>query len=1272
MRFFADGPNIPDELLEERDNGNVVFFCGAGISRPAGLPDFLTLTKQVVHKLGMPGDAKSRALWGKVEQELEQSSPNLDFVPPLDQIFNLLQQEYGAGYIDDLVCQLLKTPTKANVEQHKLILRLSRNSAHRPQIVTTNFDLLFERAERSLKRHVPPALPDLASGQPLDGLVYLHGRWSKPAKDGVLSRKGMVISSSDFGRAYLADGWATRFVRDLLQNYVIVLIGYTANDPPVRYLLEGLHARGSDRSARIYAFDQGTDNEVEGRWRNRGVRSLAYPQSSAHSALWQSLSAWAEWADDPEAWRRSIVEMAQLRPRNLQPYQRGQVASLVLTTVGAKSFADAKPAPPAEWLCVFDRNMRYAEKKTRGDSEFDPQACFGLDDDPPRPQKTGVITEVVGEDFLSPFPHDERMDGRVRLAGVGGRWANPLPPRLFQLTRWFGKVLNDPSAAWWAAGYPALHPELLNQVEWQLENSSDSMEPLAHRIWGLLLEKFRYSPADEHDNGWYSLTDKLSKDGWSALSFRSFERVVQPYLKPKRPWSLFLPEGPYASLRLREVVDFEVEFPVRDSDKPIIPSDRLPSVFRALRRGLELAATLLEEIDTDYWTTHTLFPEVGGGERFHESVDIYLQWVVELLNRLTVEHPDCARAEVQSWPVNEIFFFNKLKIYAWKNSDLFSGIDAANGLRALPNEGFWESNHQRELLHTLRERWDDFSLSDRGDIEARIISGPSPWDGQEEADYLVSKALRSARMLGWLEQQGCSLSDGVRKLLPELRAADSRWDSSWDRSADYSHESGSGWVRTESDPAKIIDAPLSEVMQLVKEGTGHSYTELTDYRPFQGLVEQRPLRAVAVLSYEARCGRYPQELWRVAISNWPEETRNRLRWLFAWRIARLPTEVVEELHHPISYWFKKNLPALAHISLNGALSLWDKIVDHLYLADVEAARSSLGDVTIGGVSQHRSRRTYEHAINSPFGHMTEALFSILDGLKLKADAGIPREFQARMERLLEAPGEGRDHVASEMAIRHRWLYYLDKTWVSSWLIPMFQAENSLAESAWNGFLHSDQLPDPELFSFLKPSFLHVFRCVPTWRWADGSARRLSEFLIIACYWGFRNGGYLSFDEGRVALQTLDDESRASAAWCLARIVKEQRCWMSFGKSFVQGAWPREARFQNAVTSMHLAIMAEESGRHFPDVVKVVLPILSSVEKLDSLIYRLNKEQGEEEVHLAERFPEPMLALLERLIPDDPRSAPYGLASALNLIVEAAPKLRQDARLRRLNNLVSRR
>jgi hypothetical protein len=38
MQFIAHGPDIPDALLQAHEEGCVVFFCGAGISYPAGLP----------------------------------------------------------------------------------------------------------------------------------------------------------------------------------------------------------------------------------------------------------------------------------------------------------------------------------------------------------------------------------------------------------------------------------------------------------------------------------------------------------------------------------------------------------------------------------------------------------------------------------------------------------------------------------------------------------------------------------------------------------------------------------------------------------------------------------------------------------------------------------------------------------------------------------------------------------------------------------------------------------------------------------------------------------------------------------------------------------------------------------------------------------------------------------------------------------------------------------------------------------------------------------
>ena len=80
MRFLPDGPNIPDELLESRDQGNVVFLCGAGVSYPAGMPTFLGLARHVVHELGAPDDAASRKLlaWWDREDLPEEAGPPLD------------------------------------------------------------------------------------------------------------------------------------------------------------------------------------------------------------------------------------------------------------------------------------------------------------------------------------------------------------------------------------------------------------------------------------------------------------------------------------------------------------------------------------------------------------------------------------------------------------------------------------------------------------------------------------------------------------------------------------------------------------------------------------------------------------------------------------------------------------------------------------------------------------------------------------------------------------------------------------------------------------------------------------------------------------------------------------------------------------------------------------------------------------------------------------------------------------------------------------------
>ena len=61
MQFVRNGPDIPERLLQAHEDGGVVFFCGAGISFPAGLPGFDGLTNQIFEELGVVPEAPERA-----------------------------------------------------------------------------------------------------------------------------------------------------------------------------------------------------------------------------------------------------------------------------------------------------------------------------------------------------------------------------------------------------------------------------------------------------------------------------------------------------------------------------------------------------------------------------------------------------------------------------------------------------------------------------------------------------------------------------------------------------------------------------------------------------------------------------------------------------------------------------------------------------------------------------------------------------------------------------------------------------------------------------------------------------------------------------------------------------------------------------------------------------------------------------------------------------------------------------------------------------------
>ncbi|MCW0218514.1 MAG: hypothetical protein OJI67_09355, partial [Prosthecobacter sp.] len=191
LRFLADGPSIPDDLLLARDQGRVIFFCGAGVSRArANLPDFFGLARAVVSKLGVDKNSSAYKLIEEA-QEIDRRV-GVSGVISADRVFGLLERDFSSGDIEEAVASALKPSTGCDLTAHRILLDLATTREGAVQLVTTNFDRLFDDCGRNLKIWQPPRLPDPLRQNEINGVVYLHGR-STPTYTGA-EGDGFILS----------------------------------------------------------------------------------------------------------------------------------------------------------------------------------------------------------------------------------------------------------------------------------------------------------------------------------------------------------------------------------------------------------------------------------------------------------------------------------------------------------------------------------------------------------------------------------------------------------------------------------------------------------------------------------------------------------------------------------------------------------------------------------------------------------------------------------------------------------------------------------------------------------------------------------------------------------------------------------------------------------------------------------------------------------------------------------------------------------------------
>lgn len=302
-------PAIPERLLLAHARGEVLFIAGAGASMPANLPDFRTLVIGVYEVL----DRAIHALISTYEHgdpvpslhtlSYQQAAEVKRFVDrDYDVVLGMLErrmdrQPGSASQVRRTIAELIRKAGTKPAPVHHALMRLADRGGV-VTIVTTNFDLLLQAAaSKKVKSNLPTyalgGMPRPGRNAEFNGVLHIHGALDRdPAKF-----SDFVVTDHDFGEFYLRRRTVPDFIYDAARLYHLVLIGYSANDPPMRYLLNAVAADGArfdDLKERFTFVGQKVPDPIADEdWKGRGITPVSYNSKDKHAALLRTLDRWA-------------------------------------------------------------------------------------------------------------------------------------------------------------------------------------------------------------------------------------------------------------------------------------------------------------------------------------------------------------------------------------------------------------------------------------------------------------------------------------------------------------------------------------------------------------------------------------------------------------------------------------------------------------------------------------------------------------------------------------------------------------------------------------------------------------------------------------------------------------------------------------------------------------------------------------------------------------------------------------------------------------------
>jgi hypothetical protein len=1003
MQFVPDGPHVPDELIQQFEEGNGVLFCGAGVSKNAGLPLFGELVKRVYFTLGQPMEAGDH-------EEFDAGN--------FDRVLNLLEGRIeDRQVIRETVRDILTFAPGTPLPFHKALLDLSRTTEGDFRLVTTNFDTGFVMVGKNLQFETAPALPP-ARKKRWRWPVHLHGLLGADAR----TLEDLVLTSADFGDAYITSGWASRFVTELFARFTVVFVGYSLKDPVMRYLVDAIAISRSRQEVHneVYAFiDAPVGNEVKVRrsWAAKGVMPIIYTHDSTHSRLVETAREWAELHRNGHTGRLAVVaRYAHQSP--VKPFAQDHRVSQMVWALrdpsgqAARKFAGLIPPPPVSWLEVFEEyGLLDLPAQASRQSWSDVRAL-----------PVNTISAALHGWLLAHLDKNDLIDRVIKSHGV-------------------------------------LEPVFRLQVSQKIGEASNKISEPYRRFWELISNNSTVPLAFEYVHQSFEIIKALNGGTNDPLLFIQAFDQLNPLLKlGKNMFRELLTDDENAPQEVSDLVDLDVRLRAGNSTINLVcaisghlPGNRelqlrtLVEISHRLLRVMDLfAAAGLASADYD--------PSVHLSQSLYDdsSVDLHswtglITLIRTAIRELTADKTTLA-VFTDQWRQMPYPIFRRLAVMAMKESNALEPAEAAELLVREARTLLWPYYIHGVAVPLAAKLWASIPEGDALKLLDCIIQGPpgdllaqySTEDRQKFADRWKARFLiefqKTERALpsipeGWLEGFNEKFALETQNApRPEFHSVVSNDSAILAEVSEYERQR----------VAEIADDVRRRI------ATRRAYDRL-----LQTWASRNQDRAQELAASFVSDQMWDEKAWASILRGlsttkvMPESVVEIFR--------QLPRELLSKVGRVLTLWLsdlsEKSPPNDAFFSL------WDRLIE-----------------TVPMDMPGQPQDSFTFALNSPGGQLIQALVQAYLNNAPQVGSGLPFDVKQRLERALVAAQDGSMSVKVIIGVYLYTLHSVDRTWCRSKVLPLLDWNNASARDLWSGYVHNHDW-SLDLLADLKPAFL---------------------------------------------------------------------------------------------------------------------------------------------------------------------------------------------------------